>query len=68
MTTATVAYPNRKAAIDGEILPRLGDNADKYDIAALADKTLDWVPAGYGISYFLDQGVDFQAASAECEL
>lgn len=68
MTTATVAYPNRKAAIDGEILPLLGDNAENYDIAALADKTLDWIPAGYGISYFLDRDVDFQAAAAECRL
>lgn len=68
MTTATIAYPNRKAAIDGEILPRLGDNADKYDIAALADKTLDWVPAGYGISYFLNRTIDFRAAAAECKL
>lgn len=68
MTTATTAYTNRRAAIDGEILPRLGDNADKYDIAALADKTLDWVPAGYGISYFLDRTIDFQTAAAECSL
>lgn len=68
MTTATIAYPNRKAAIDAEILPRLGDTADKYDIAALADKTLEWIPNGYGISYFLNRGVDFQAAAAECEL
>lgn len=68
MTTATVAYPSRRAAIEAEILPRLGDNADKYDIAALADKTLDWVPAGYGISYFLNRSVDFQTAAAECAL
>ncbi len=66
--TAPTAYPSRRAAIDAEILPRLGNTAEKYDIAALADKTLDWVPAGYGISYFLDRGVDFQAAAAECEL
>ena len=68
MTTSTTAYPSRRAAIDGEILPRLGDNADKYDIAALADKTLDWVSNGYGISYFLDHDVDFQAEAAECAL
>lgn len=68
MTTATTAYPNRRAAIEAEILPLLGDNADKYDIAALADKTLDWIPNGYGISYFLDRGVDLQAAAAECAL
>lgn len=68
MTTATVAYPNRKAAIEAEILPLLGDNADKYDIAALADKTLDWIPNGYGITYFLNHAVDFQDAAAECEL
>lgn len=68
MTTATVAYPSRRAAIDGEILPRLGDTADKYDIAALADKTLDWVPDGYGISYFLDRNVDFQTEAAACAL
>lgn len=68
MTTATVAYPSRRAAIDEEILPRLGDNADKYDIEALADKTLDWVPNGYGFSYFLDRNVDFQTEAAECAL
>lgn len=68
MTTATVAYPNRRAAIEAEILPRLGDNADQYDIAALADKTLDWVPNGYGISYFLDRTIDFWAAAAEYKL
>lgn len=70
MTTAnaTVAYPNRKAAIEAEILPLLGDNAENYDINALADKTLDWVPDGYGICYFLDRGVDFWATTDECEL
>lgn len=68
MTTVTVAYPNRRAAIDGEILPRLGGTAEKYDVQALADKTLDWVPDGYGFSYFLDCNVDFQAAAAECKL
>jgi len=66
--TAPTAYPNRKAAIDGEILPLLGDNAEHYDISALADKTLDWIPDGYGITYFLNRGVDFQAAAAECKL
>lgn len=68
MTTATVAYPSRRAAIEEEILPRLGDTADKYDIAALADKTLDWIPDGYGVMYFLDHSADFQAAAAECAL
>ena len=69
MTTATAAYPNRKAAIDGEILPLLGDNAENYDINALADKTLSWIPDEYGVVYFLDHSaVDFQAAAAECEL
>lgn len=68
MTTATIAYPSRRSAIDAEILPRLGDNADKYDISALADKTLDWVPDGYGISYFLNRTIDFRAAAAECKL
>ena len=68
MTTATVAYPSRRAAIDGEILPRLGDTADKYDIEALADKTLEWIPDGYGAVYFLDHSVDFQDAAAECAL
>lgn len=68
MTTATTAYPSRRAAIEGEILPLLGDNAENYNISALADKTLDWIPAGYGISYFLDHSVDFQAAAAECAL
>lgn len=67
MTTATIAYPSRRAAIDAEILPRLGDNAENYDIAALADKTLDWIPNGYGITYFLNHA-DFQAAADECEL
>lgn len=67
MTTSTTAYPSRRAAIDGEILPRLGDNADKYDIAALADKTLDWIPDGYGVTYFRNHA-DFQAAAAECKL
>ena len=68
MTTATVAYPSRRAAIEAEILPRLGDSAKQYDIAALADKTLDWVSNGYGISYFLNHSADFQAAAAECKL
>ena len=68
MTTATVAYTNRKAAIEAEILPLLGDNAENYDINALADKTLDWIPNGYGITYFLNHAVDFQAAAAECKL
>ena len=68
MTTATVAYPSRRAAIDGEILPRLGGNAEQYDIEALADKTLEWIPNGYGITYFLNHAVDFQAAAAECKL
>lgn len=67
MTTATTAYPSRKAAIEGEILPLLGDNACNYDINALADKTLDWIPAGYGITYFRNHA-DFWAAAAECEL
>lgn len=68
MTTAATAYPNRKAAIDNEILPLLGDNAEQYDIAALADKTLDWIPDGYGVTYFRNHSVDFQAACAECKL
>lgn len=66
--TAPTAYPSRRAAIDNEILPLLGDNAEHYDIAALADKTLDWIPNGYGITYFLNHAVDFQAAAAECKL
>lgn len=68
MTTATIAYPSRRAAIDAEILPRLGDTAEKYDIAALADKTLSWIPDEYGVVYFLDRDVDFWAAAAECAL
>ena len=68
MTTSTTAYPSRRAAIDGEILPRLGDNAEQYDIEALADKTLEWMPDGYGAVYFLNRTVDFQTAAAECEL
>lgn len=68
MTTATTAYPSRRAAIDGEILPRLGDTTDKYDIEALADKTLEWIPDGYGAVYFLNHSVDFWAEAAECEL
>lgn len=66
--TAPTAYPSRRAAIEGEILPLLGDNACNYDINTLADKTLDWIPNGYGITYFLNHGVDFQAAAAECKL
>lgn len=65
--TAPTAYPNRKAAIEAEILPLLGDNAENYDIAALADKTLDWIPDGYGVTYFRNHA-DFQAAAAECRL
>lgn len=68
MTTATTAYPSRRAAIDGEILPRLGGNAEQYDIEALADKTLEWMPDGYGAVYFLNRSVDFWAEAAECEL
>ena len=68
MTTSTTAYPSRRAAIDGEILPRLGDTADKYDIEALADKTLEWIPDGYGAVYFLNHTTDFWAEAAECAL
>lgn len=65
--TAT-AYPSRRAAFEAEILPRLGDNPEQYDIAALADKTLEWIPDGYGVVYFLDRSVDFWAVAAECAL
>lgn len=60
-------YSNRQAAIEAEILPLLKDKADNYNISDLADRTLSWIPDGYGISYFLDHdSVDFWAEAAHC--
>lgn len=67
--TSFIAYPNRQAAIKGEILSHLEDSANRYNINALADKIIDWIPNGYGISYFIDHSrVDFWKEAEACAL
>lgn len=61
-------YPNRAAAINSELIPLLGDDSHSYDITELADRTLDWIPDGYGMAYFLNPGVDFWAEAAACRI